>query len=157
MDIRFAQARDIPDMIELLRQVGEVHHQIRPDLFRAGAQKYDEAALEKLLADPNRPILAAVEKGALLGYAFCILQVTEGDPVLRDRKVMYIDDQCVDEIRRGQGVAGALYRAVCDYARELDCDAVTLNVWCGNDRAMAFYEKCGLKPQKVGMEYVLKQ
>lgn len=157
MDIRFAQARDIPDMIELLRQVGEVHHQIRPDLFRAGAQKYDEAALEKLLADPNRPILAAVEKGALLGYAFCILQVTEGDPVLRDRKVMYIDDLCVDEIRRGQGVAGALYRAVCDYARELDCDAVTLNVWCGNYRAMAFYEKCGLKPQKVGMEYVLKQ
>lgn len=157
MDIRFAQARDIPDMIELLRQVGEVHHQIRPDLFRAGAQKYDEVALEKLLADPNRPILAAVEKGALLGYAFCILQVTEGDPVLRDRKVMYIDDLCVDEIRRGQGVAGALYRAVCDYARELDCDAVTLNVWCGNDRAMAFYEKCGLKPQKVGMEYVLKQ
>lgn len=157
MDIRFAQVRDIPDMIELLRQVGEVHHQIRPDLFRAGAQKYDEAALEKLLADPNRPILAAVEKGALLGYAFCILQVTEGDPVLRDRKVMYIDDLCVDETRRGQGVAGALYRAVCDYARELDCDAVTLNVWCGNDRAMAFYEKCGLKPQKVGMEYVLKQ
>ena len=157
MDIRFAQVRYIPDMIELLRQVGEVHHQIRPDLFRAGAQKYDEAALEKLLADPNRPILAAVEKGALLGYAFCILQVTEGDPVLRDRKVMYIDDLCVDEIRRGQGVAGALYRAVCDYARELDCDAVTLNVWCGNDRAMAFYEKCGLKPQKVGMEYVLKQ
>ena len=157
MDIRFAQVRDIPDMIELLRQVGEVHHQIRPDLFRAGAQKYDEAALEKLLADPNRPILAAVEKGALLGYAFCILQVTEGDPVLRDRKVMYIDDLCVDEIRRGQGVAGALYRAVCDYARELDCDAVTLNVWCGTDRAMAFYEKCGLKPQKVGMEYVLKQ
>lgn len=157
MDIRFAQARDIPDMIELLRQVGEVHHQIRPDLFRAGAQKYDEAALEKLLADPNRPVLAAVEKGALLGYAFCILQVTEGDPVLRDRKVMYIDDLCVDETRRGQGVAGALYRAVCDYARELDCDAVTLNVWCGNDRAMAFYEKCGLKPQKVGMEYVLKQ
>ena len=157
MDIRFAQVRDIPDMIELLRQVGEVHHQIRPDLFRAGAQKYDEAALEKLLADPNRPVLAAVEKGALLGYAFCILQVTEGDPVLRDRKVMYIDDLCVDEIRRGQGVAGALYRAVCDYARELDCDAVTLNVWCGNDRAMACYEKCGLKPQKVGMEYVLKQ
>lgn len=157
MDIRFAQARDIPDMIELLRQVGEVHHQIRPDLFRAGAQKYDEAALEKLLADPNRPILAAVEKGALLGYAFCILQVTEGDPVLRDRKVMYIDDLCVDEIRRGQGVAGALYRAVCDYARELDCDAVTLNVWCGNDRAMAFYEKCGLKPQKIGMETILTE
>ena len=41
MEIRFANTGDIPRMIDLLQQVGEVHHQIRPDLFRAGAQKYD--------------------------------------------------------------------------------------------------------------------
>ena len=155
MNIRFAEIRDIPGMIDLLQQVGQVHHQIRPDLFRSGAQKYDEAALEALLRDPNRPILAAVENGRLLGYCFCILQVTENDPVLCDRKVLYIDDLCVDERMRGQGVAKALYEAALDYARELACHAVTLNVWCGNDRAMAFYEKCGLKPQKIGMETIL--
>ena len=52
MVIRFAENRDIPGIIHLLQQVGEVHHQIRPDLFRGGAQKYDHAALEELLADP---------------------------------------------------------------------------------------------------------
>lgn len=155
MDIRFADSRDIPGMIDLLQQVGEVHHQIRPDLFRAGAQKYDEAALRRLLTDPNRPILVAVSDGKLAGYAFCILQVTENDPVLRDRKVLYLDDLCVDEAMRGKGVANALYQRVCGYARELHCDAVTLNVWYGNDRAMGFYKKCGLKPQKIGMEYRL--
>ena len=157
MMIRFACEADIPQMLELLRQVELVHHGIRPDLFRNGGEKYDAEALRQLLCDPTRPILAAVEDGTMVGYAFCILQTVQNDPVLRNRKELYIDDLCVDETRRGQGVAGALYRAVCDYARELDCDAVTLNVWCGNDRAMAFYEKCGLKPQKVGMEYVLKQ
>ncbi len=155
MHIRFADSRDIPGMIDLLRQVGEVHHQIRPDLFRAGAQKYDEAALTQLLADPNRPILAAVEDGKLLGYCFCILQITENDPVLCDRKVIYIDDLCVDAAWRGKGVAKVLYERVLEYARELGCDAVTLNVWCGNDSAMKFYEKCGLKPQKIGMETIL--
>ena len=155
MEIRFADERDIPGMIDLLQQVGEVHHQIRPDLFRAGAQKYEEASLKQLLADPNRPILAAIVDEKLAGYAFCILQVTENDPVLRDRKVMYIDDLCVDEAMRGRGIAGALYKAVCQYAKELGCDAVTLNVWCGNNNAMKFYEKCGLKPQKIGMEYIL--
>lgn len=55
MEIRFANTGDIPRMIDLLQQVGEVHHQIRPDLFRAGAQKYDEEALKKLLADPQPP------------------------------------------------------------------------------------------------------
>lgn len=155
MEIRFAQASDIPGMLELLQQVGEVHHQIRPDLFRSGAQKYDEAALEALLTDENRPIFVAWQDGQVAGYAFCIRQTTQGDPVLRDRKVVYIDDLCVDESHRGQGIAGALYRRVCDYARELGCDAVTLNVWYGNETAQKFYEKCGLKPQKIGMEYIL--
>ena len=155
MTIRFATQSDIPGMIELLKQVGEVHHQIRPDLFRAGAQKYDEAALETLLADETRPILIADMDDQVAGYAFCILQVTENDPVLCDRKVLYIDDLCVEEKLRGQGIAGALYRKVLEFARELHCDAVTLNVWSGNDSAMKFYEKCGLKPQKVGMEIKL--
>ncbi len=155
MEIRFAQSRDIPGLIDLLQQVGEVHHRIRPDLFRAGAQKYDEAALEALLKDPSRPIFAAIREGKLEGYAFCILQETKNEPALADRKVLYIDDLCVDEAVRGGGVAKALYERVCAYARELHCDAVTLNVWCGNDRAMRFYEKCGLRQQKIGMEYIL--
>lgn len=155
MEIRFAQSRDIPGMLNLLQQVGEVHHQIRPDLFRSGAQKYDEAALDALLKNPDRPIFIAQNEGQVAGYAFCILQITKDDPVLWDRKVLYIDDLCVDEAQRGHGIAGELYQQVCQYARSIGCDAVTLNVWSGNDTAMAFYQKCGLKPQKVGMEFIL--
>ena len=154
MNIRFANKGDIPAMIRLLQQVGEVHHQIRPDLFRAGAQKYDEGALLALLADELRPIFIAEEDG-ILGYCFCVLQITENDPVLCDRRVIYIDDLCVDETVRGKGVARALYDAVLAYGRENRFDAVTLNVWSGNDRAMHFYEKVGMKPQKVGMEMKL--
>lgn len=154
MTIRFAEVRDIPGMIDLLQQVGEVHHKIRPDLFRSGAQKYDEAALEALLKDPDRPIFVADIDGKVAGYAFCILQVTENNPVLRDRKVLYIDDLCVDEGHRGHGIARTLYNRVLEYARELHCDAVTLNVWYGND-AQIFYEKCGMQFQKIGMEVIL--
>ena len=155
MTVRFANEKDIPQMLDLLRQVGQVHHEIRPDLFRAGAQKYDEAALRRLLADETRPIFAGVEEDKMVGYAFCILQELKNDPVLCDRKTLYIDDLCVDETVRGGGVAKAIYQGVLDYARSIGCDAVTLNVWCGNDRAMHFYEKCGFKPQKIGMELPL--
>lgn len=155
MTIRFAETRDIPGMIDLLQQVGQVHHEIRPDLFRSGAQKYSVSDLEALLRDPERPILIADMDGAVAGYCFCILQTTRDSSVLCDRKVLYIDDLCVDESRRGTGIAKALYLHTLDYARSLGCQAVTLNVWCGNDRAMAFYEKCGMKPQKIGMETIL--
>ena len=152
MEIRMANTRDIPGMIDLLLQVGEVHHKIRPDLFRSGAQKYDETALEALLQDPNRPIFAAVEDGKLLGYCFCILEITKDHPVLMDQKSLYIDDLCVDENARGKHVGSTLYDYTVGYAREIGCDSITLNVWCGNDSAMAFYESRGLKPRNIHME-----
>ena len=152
MEIRLACSRDIPGMIDLLLQVGEVHHRIRPDLFRSGAQKYDENALTELLKDPSRPIFAAVEEGKLLGYCFCILEITKDNPVLMDQKSLYIDDLCVDASARGKHVGSALYDYALNYAREIGCDTLTLNVWCGNDSAMAFYESQGLKPRNIHME-----
>ena len=151
MNIRFAENKDIPAMIGLLRQVGQVHHQIRPDIFRSNAQKYDEIALTELLRDPQRPIFIA-EEGKVLGYCFCILEETANHPVLMDEKTLYIDDLCVDENCRGKHVGRHLYDHACRFAREQGCQTVTLNVWCGNDSAMAFYEKMGLKPRKIYME-----
>ena len=152
MEIRLANNSDIPGMIELLKQVGEVHHQIRPDLFRAGAQKYSVSDLEELLKDESRPIFVGIEDGRMLGYCFCILEETSDHPVLEDEKTLYIDDLCVDENCRGKHVGQHLYNHACHFAREQGCQTVTLNVWCGNNSAMAFYEKMGLKPRKIYME-----
>ena len=155
MGIRFAKNADIPALIRLLKQVGRIHYEGRPDIFRADAQKYDEAALEALLQDQNRPILVAEKDGQVLGYAFCVIQNTAGDPVLQDVKTVYIDDLCVEETCRGGGVGKALYNAVLDYAREIGAYNVTLNVWAKNESALKFYEKMGLMPQKYGMETIL--
>lgn len=155
MSIRFANENDIPQMLDLLLQVGAVHHDIRPDLFRDGAQKYDDEALKVLLKDSTRPIFCYEQNGKMVGYCFCILEITENNPVLCNQKTLYIDDLCVDSNVRGAGVAKALYEAVVEYAREIGCTSITLNVWNGNDRAMRFYEKCGLKPRKVYMETML--
>ena len=42
MTIRRATAADIPQIDELLRQVLEVHHAGRPDLFKGGVKKYTD-------------------------------------------------------------------------------------------------------------------
>ena len=67
MNIVRAETRHIPGMLRLLGQVGQVHHQIRPDIFRDGALKYDENALEALLRDENRPIFVGEDGGRVLG------------------------------------------------------------------------------------------
>ena len=152
MIIRRAQSRDIPGMIELLYQVGGVHHEIRPDIFRAGCLKYDEAALEELLKDEGKPIFVADRDGFVAGYCFCQNRAYAGSTALTDRKEVYIDDLCVHESCRGQGIARALYAHVCDYAKQTGCSFVTLNVWSGNDGAQKFYEKMGMTPRSITME-----
>lgn len=155
MDIRWAQAGDIPGMEDLLLQVGEVHHQIRPDIFRPGALKYTRRELEDLLADPSRPIFVAVEGNQLLGYAFCIHRDYDGTGVSTCRKEIYVDDVCVDEASRGRGVATALLDRVFAYAKERGCQFVTLNVWEGNDTAQRFYQGLGMTPRNTNMEIKL--
>ena len=152
MEIRLANHTDIPGMIRLLQQVGQVHHDIRPDLFREGAQKYSEEDLTALLQDATRPIFVGVEDDRMLGYCFCVIEEVKDNPVLRDVKSLYIDDLCVDETIRGKHVGSRLYDHVCAYAKSLGCKSVTLNVWCGNDSAMKFYESRGMRPRKIYME-----
>lgn len=154
--IRPAAERDIPDLVRLLEQVELVHHHGRPDIFKCGGRKYTDDQLRAILADPHTPVLAAVdEQDRVKGYAFCIFKQFLNDNILTDIKTLYIDDLCVDETCRGQHIGRTLYDAVLDFARANGCYNVTLNVWSCNASAMRFYEKCGLKPQKVGMEVIL--
>lgn len=156
MIIRRAEEKDMDGLQHLLRQVLEVHHKGRPDLFKGGRQKYTAEELADLIHDDSKPIFVGVdETDRVLGYAFCVFQQHLNNNILTDIKTLYIDDLCVDEEIRGQHVGSRLYDYVLQYAKEQGCYNVTLNVWSLNESAMKFYEACGLVPQKVGMEKIL--
>lgn len=157
MTVRMAEEKDIPRINELLFQVAEVHHKGRPDLFKGGAKKYTDSQLKEIISNEQKPILVAVdENDFLLGYAFCIFQQHKNDNVLTDIKTLYIDDLCVDEKIRGQHIGAELYKSAVKFAKENNCYNLTLNVWSCNESAKKFYERCGLKPQKIGMETILQ-
>ena len=152
MEIRRAAVTEIPGLLALLAQVGQVHHEIRPDIFPAGTMKYDAAALETLLADPNRPVFVAMEEGFVAGYCFCVHKTVEPGTCAVARSELYIDDLCVDAGHRRRGIADKLYCHALEYAKSMGCGSVTLNVWCGNDSAMDFYLHHGMKPRNIMME-----
>lgn len=157
MEIRRASGEDMQGINKLLCQVLMVHHNGRPDLFKAGAKKYTDEELLQIIADDSRPIFVAVdESNAVLGYAFCIFQQHLCNNILTDVKTLYIDDLCVDEEKRGMHVGKTLYEYVVRFAKQSGCYNLTLNVWSCNEGAMRFYQKCGLVPQKVGMEFILE-
>lgn len=156
MNIRHAEEKDKNAINKLLYQVLMVHHNGRPDLFKANTKKYTDEELSEIIRDDKRPIFVAEdEKGDVTGYAFCIFQQHQNHNTLTDVKTLYIDDLCVDENCRGQQIGRALYEYVLVFAKKEGCYNVTLNVWSCNENAIKFYQKCGLVPQKVGMEQIL--
>ena len=150
--IRRATIEDIGRLNDLLYQVQQLHADGRPDIFKSGRKKYTTEELSDIIGNDNTPIFVYVEDGELMGYAFCVYQLTEESPSVYRRKVLYIDDLCVDAQYRRRHIGEKLYDFVVQTARENGCDSVTLNVWSVNPSAEAFYRKMGMQPLKTYME-----
>lgn len=156
MVIRRAEEKDVSEVLDLLLQVLTVHNNIRPDLFKANSTKYTSQELLALFGNDFRPVFVYEnDENKIEGYCFCVIEQHFANNVLTDIKTLYIDDLCVDENCRGKGVGHKLYDYVRNYAKEIGCYNVTLNVWEGNENAISFYRKLGLKPYKYGMESIL--
>lgn len=156
MNVRRAEIRDIPGILDLLIQVDMVHHIGRPDLFKGPATKYNAEELEEILKNDKTPVFVCVDdSGFVAGHAFCIEKQELNSNVLTDIKTLYIDDICVDEDHRGQHIGSMLYDHVREYAKANGFYNITLNVWECNPGARKFYESLGFRPQKTGMETIL--
>ena len=151
MIIRKARMEDRLGIERLLKEVNNLHVELRPDIFVANAVKYDEEKFDALISSDKTPVFVAVDdEGKVLGHLFCSIRDYKQVAVCRDFKTLFID-----ETTRGQGVGKALYEFAIGYAREKGCYDVTLNVWEGNKSARAFYEKMGMFPKETQMEYIL--
>ncbi len=156
MNIRKAEKRDVERILCLLSQVLEVHHNVRPDIFKTGAAKYTADEIIEILKEEDKVIFVAeADDGQVAGYCFCIVKQEKSSHILTDIKSLYIDDLCVDESMRSLHIGTALYEHALEYARGLGCYNLTLNVWAQNTSALGFYERLGLTPQKIGMEKIL--
>ena len=156
MLIRKAKKEDIAGILNLLRQVLDVHAAIRPDIFKPNTTKYTDEELYYIVTNPLTPVFVAVdEEESVLGHCFCKFIRYSKDNVLTDIKTLYIDDICVDRNEREKGIAKALYTYTKEFAKSENCYNITLNVWEGNDSAIAFYRSMGLGVQKTTMEQII--
>ena len=153
--MRKAKVQDVARIKELLLQVHRVHSELRPDVFNVGGVKYEEKEIENIIKSDKTPVFVCEKGERVTGYIFCVEQEIVGDTSLVDKKSLYVDDLCVDETIRGQGVGKALFEYAKKYAQENHFDEIILNVWEGNDGAMEFYRKIGFLPRKTTLELKL--
>ena len=156
--IRNAQEKDSERIIDLLKQVLELHAEIRPDIFISGTTKYTKDEIVNIIKDKHRrAFVAEDDSGEVLGYALCIIKEQPFSNNMVPFTTLYIDDLCVDSKARGRHIGAQLFDYVKKEAKKSGCYEITLNVWEGNDAAKAFYDKMGMKPKETQMELILKE
>lgn len=154
--IRKAVATDISRIGELLYQVHDVHAELRPDLYKKGARKYSDEEIAALIADENKAVFVYEDdKQTVQAYVICFFQNTPDSSALHKRKVLFIDDLCVDASQRGKKIGDKLYSHVAGFARENGFNSLTLYVANANQGALKFYERLGMQPLKTLMEQKL--
>ncbi len=156
LNIRKAEERDCPEIMNLLHQVNDIHADGRPDLFIHGCSKYSPTQLKDIITNPETPVFVGInDEGVLAGYCFCVVEDHADSNNLQKIKTLYIDDLCVNESFRGHHVGRTLYEYVKKYAKDNGFYNLTLNVWSRNLNAIKFYESLGMQIQKIGMEEIL--
>ena len=154
--VRRAEPGDGVAVVRLLRQIADLHHEGRPDMFKTNRQKYNEEEYAAILKEKDRPVFVAVgETGDVLGHCFLKVERYEGHSVFIDHSTLFIDDICVDNNCRGQGIGHMLFAAAKAYAEQIGVYNIELNVWEFNDGAVRFYESHGFKTRSRIMELIL--
>ena len=147
--LELATLSDWTQINRLSNQVAALHTQWRPDLFREAEISYTKEVLEELIREKS--IFVAKQDGVILGYtAFWIWETNGACSV--PRKVMNINDFCVDEQARGHGIGTRMMEEVRILARAFGCTDLQLTVYPQNDAAVAFYQKCGFTIKSIDMQ-----
>lgn len=157
LTIRTAVPEDCLRIRPLQKEIAALHHNGRPDLIKSETNYFTEEAFVQRLQDPRHTVLIAeTEHGEVAGYAFAWVISYRDHPVYVDFDMFYIDDICVLEKYRRNGVGQKLFDCCKVKAKELGCKNLDLNVWSFNKEAIAFYEHCGMTERTRRMEYKLE-
>jgi ribosomal protein S18 acetylase RimI-like enzyme len=149
ISIRRLNPADIDRVEPLWNALREHHASVTP---AAGAPRTREdswarrrAQYERWLSEPDAFVLVAERGGAAVGYAMVHLRA--GSPTWpSSERAGEVETLSVHPAERGGGIGTLLLRTVEDELAGLGVEELSLHVVSHNDRAMAFYERHGLRP-----------
>jgi len=147
--IQLAQKADRPAVERLAKQVHQRHVDWRPDLYEMPEELYPQERF--LEAITKRQLYVAKVGGEIVGYAAVNIRVAEGIGRVR-RKVMLLEEICVDEIFRRQGFGTQIITDVRALAKAFGCTDMQLGVFPQNDEAVSFYQKNGFFISSISMQ-----
>ena len=155
MNVRFARDDELNQVNALRKQVNDLHVAGKPDVFKPGFCDELRDFVHFIQNDPEQDIVVAEQEGAILGFAVLHHIRKPENPFMYERDFLDIDEFCVDEAHRRQGIATAMMDFIREYAKQKGFHRIELNMWEFNQDALAFYEAAGFTTFRRYMEMML--
>ena len=152
MVIRFAKEDELEKINVLRKQVNDLHVEGKPDVFKPGFSEELQNYVYYIFKDPEQKIVVADKDGELCGFAILQHIYKPENPFMKVRDFLDIDEFCVDEKHRREGIATALIEFIKNFAIDQGYHRLELNMWEFNQDALAFYEAAGFETFRRYME-----
>ena len=149
--IRKAKKEDFSQIHNLITQVHELHVKARNDIYKDIDPIDIDTFKEKLEEDKNIYLVAEM-KNNIVGICFSQIKEIENNKIMKDRKILHIEDICVDENFRRRRIGEKLYNEIVKLAKEHKVQSIELMVWGFNKNAISFYENLGLDIKNLRFE-----
>ncbi|MFQ2321319.1 GNAT family N-acetyltransferase [Aeromonas dhakensis] len=144
LEIRKAREQDIDAILELNRQIGEIHFAQAPQVFCPPSPE-ERAFLLAAIAAEGRLFCVAEQEGAVAGFLTARIDINETIPFLSKEPICRIGTLVVDEGHRSRGIGKALIAHCDEWGKAQGASQLRLEVMAFNERAKALYERLGFK------------
>ena len=152
MVIRFAKEDELDRINVLRKQVNDLHVEGKPDVFKPGFNEELRNYVYYIFKDPEQKIVVADKDGEICGFAILHHIYKPENPFMKVRDFLDIDEFCVDEKHRREGIATAMVEFIKNFAIDQGYHRLELNMWEFNQDALAFYEAAGFETFRRYME-----
>ena len=147
--LQLARPEDRTAIEALAQQVHSLHVQWRPDLYAPADELWPQERFDA--AGAERQLFAAKVDETVVGYV--LVKIRNYDMTGHvNRKVLLVDEVCVDEALRNRGIGTEMMIEVRAIARAFGCTDLQLGVYPQNNEALAFYQKCGFRIRSIDMQ-----
>ena len=147
--LELACEADRPAVNAMAKQVHAMHVAWRPDIYEMVEELYSEERFRQAVEE--KQLYVAKLSGTVVGYTLLLVRDV-AHPGTVKRRVMRIDEICVEESCRGQGIGREMMTDIRALARAFGCRDLQLGVYPQNDAAVAFYQKCGFTIRSIDMQ-----
>ena len=149
--IRKPETVDFQGVHKLMMQVHKLHVNERNDIYK-DVDPINFAEFKNELSNSNNIYLIAEFKNEIVGICFSQIKEISNNKIMKDRKILNIENICVDKNYQKKGIGKKLYEQIVQLAKERNIDNIELLVWGFNENAINFYKNLGMNIKNLRFE-----